>query len=845
MTKRYEIGELRLDPEARVLTHAGEPVALGARGVAVLTALVSRATEYVAKAEIMDAAWPGLVVEEANLAVQISAIRRALAVVPGGEGWIETLARRGYRFVGPVVKVAERRADMPALADRARTNLPQVATSFVGREREIAEIKRLLPITRLLTLIGTGGIGKTRLALQAAAEVFDAYRDGIWFVDLARLSDPALVVEAIAGTLGLEIGSADPLASLLVAVKPRNLLLALDNAEHLLDDVIRITETLIANAPQLQVLVTSQAPLRIVDEYIYRLGALAVPEASVPMEQAIGFDAVALFVVRAQARDNRFALTPANVATVIDICRQLDGVALAIELAAARVPLLGVAKLASTLDERFRLLTQGSRDAPLRQQTLLAALEWSYALLNPTEQAILRRLGLFAGSFGLELAQEVVTDPSAGPSMDEWTVIDALGTLVDNSWIAVDTAEPPRYRLLESARAFALDRLAACGEDSAGRCRHAHAVRTRFQQVRANHLAGTTGFDEAVAMLVPDLDNARDAVVWALVHDEPTAIALAEPLSFCLNNEHHLEVRRLWEATSECVQDNLPLPLQANWALGCSNFWRGHKPVMARTWALVAIKTYRELENAVGLYRGLFALARFDMARASAEQRGALVEMRALEERTWPAAVRICRADAELFVHEVDGAFEAALAARQSALLLAQESGNSAALHEAQISLPDLELSMGRVDEAVLHGEELVAHLLGTRHQECLGYALLNLFEAWLAKGAAATAREVAEKGWPLALRFNRQLVWTDNLALLAALEHRPRCAAYLLGFGDAAYTANAVSRQFNEARAAELAERLAREELGDNEFDRLKTTGLKLCDNDIATLAFKLSDQQ
>ena len=205
MSVLYELGEFRLNPEVRVLTHKGVAVALGARAVAVLTALVSRANEYVQKAAIMDAAWPGLVVEENNLAAQISAIRRALARVPGGDEWIETLARRGYRFVGPVVEITGRPG--PAIANRARTNLPGRLTSFIGREREMAEFKRLLPTTRLLTLTGTGGIGKTRLAQQVAAEVLDAYRDGVWFIDLAPVFDPELGAKcAGAGVAGKRVG---------------------------------------------------------------------------------------------------------------------------------------------------------------------------------------------------------------------------------------------------------------------------------------------------------------------------------------------------------------------------------------------------------------------------------------------------------------------------------------------------------------------------------------------------------------------------------------------------------------------------------------------------------------
>ena len=229
MRKRYKIGPLDLDPEALALTHAGAPVPLGARGVAVLAVLVSSGHEYVQKPAIMEAAWPGLVVEDANLAVQISAIRRALARVPGGEGWIETLSRRGYRFVGPVVETIGP-AEALATTDEVRTNLPQALNSFVGRGRELAEIKQRLRECRLLTFIGTGGIGKTRLALQAAAEISDAYCDGVWFVDLAPLINPALVASAVAQAVRVEESAGKSLVEAVCEyLHGRKVLLVLDN----------------------------------------------------------------------------------------------------------------------------------------------------------------------------------------------------------------------------------------------------------------------------------------------------------------------------------------------------------------------------------------------------------------------------------------------------------------------------------------------------------------------------------------------------------------------------------------------------------------------------------------
>ena len=303
MTKIYGIGPFRLDCDAGVLTEAGVPVALGSRAVAVLTALVKRSNEFVQKNSIIDAAWPGVVVEESNLAVQIAAIRRVLAQAPGGERWIETLARRGYRFVGPVT---EFRGDLPqnAAGDRQRSNLPEPLTSFIGRERELVDIKRLLPGTRLLTLVGVGGIGKTRLALQAAAEVMAAYRDGVWLVDLAPLADPTLVPSAVAQVLGVHEAARKPvLETLCTRVKGRQLLLLLDNCEHLLEACARLADAMLHAAAEATIMATSREPLRVPGEQTYPLPALSLPDRTANAESMGGSEAVQLFVERAQKQN--------------------------------------------------------------------------------------------------------------------------------------------------------------------------------------------------------------------------------------------------------------------------------------------------------------------------------------------------------------------------------------------------------------------------------------------------------------------------------------------------------------------------------------------------------------
>ena len=467
MRTLYELGELRLDPEARVLTRSGAPVTLGARAVAVLAALVGRANEYVPKAEIMDAAWPGLVVEDGNLAVQISAIRRALALV-GGEGWIETLARRGYRFVGPVVEIAGRQAEPAVPADRAHGNLPQVLTSFVGREREIAEIKRLLPATRLLTLTGTGGIGKTRLAVQAAAEVADAYRDGVRFVDLAPLTDPVLVPSAVAQVLGVREAAGQPLLRTLCEhLRNKELLLILDNCEHLLGSSADLADTLLRDTARVSVVATSRESLRVAAERIFPLDVLPVPDPKAAASTIARSDAVQLFVDRARQHRPRFDLAGPRARAVAEVCVRLDGLPLALELAAARIAVLPVEEIVRLLDQRFRLLTRGSGSEMPRQQTLRAMLDWSYELLEVAEQRLFARLSVFAGGWTVASAEAVC----AGQPVAKDDVVYRLIALIEKSLVVADE-NGDRYRMLETVREYALEKFAEGGDADAVRDSH-------------------------------------------------------------------------------------------------------------------------------------------------------------------------------------------------------------------------------------------------------------------------------------------------------------------------------------------------------------------------------------
>jgi DNA-binding winged helix-turn-helix (wHTH) protein len=333
----YEIGPFQLDPDAGVLSRDGTPTALGARAVAVLKTLVEHANEFVPKGRILDAAWPNVVVEEANLAVQIGAIRRILSEA-GGERWIETLTGRGYRFVGPVAKFASDRSQ-DAGGRARRSTLPEALTSFIGRERELAEIKRLLPGKRLLTLVGAGGIGKTRLALQFAAEVVDAYRDGVWLVELAPVAEPALVPQTVTMVLGLKEQPGKSLTQTLTEyLASKHVLLLMDNAEHLLAACAQLADTMLRQCPHVVLLATSREGLGIAGELTYRVPSLSMPDPKqhTTPEQLSQYESVRLFVERAQLQLPQFTVTHQNAPALASVCYRLDGIPLALELAAAR-----------------------------------------------------------------------------------------------------------------------------------------------------------------------------------------------------------------------------------------------------------------------------------------------------------------------------------------------------------------------------------------------------------------------------------------------------------------------------------------------------------------------------
>ena len=416
-------------------------------------------------------------------------------------------------------------------------NLPQQLTSFVGREREMAEVRALLSENRLLTLLGIGGTGKSRLSLQVAADMLDGEGDGVWLVELAALTDPALVPQAAAQVLGVPEQPGKTITQCLVEhLKDKQLLLLLDNCEHLIDACARLADTLLKNSPKLRVLATSREPLGIAGEQVYRLSTLSVPQAPerATADNLSQYEAVQLFIERAGAVQPSFTVTNTNAPALAQVCVRLDGIPLALELAAARIRSLSVQEINTRLDSRFRLLTGGSRTALPRQQTLRALIDWSYDLLSPGEKALLCRLSVFSGGWTLEAAEQVCSDPDTegvaeGASIEAWEMLDLLTSLSDKSLVVYQESEgATRYRLLETVRTYALEKLNESGESVLFRQRHLEYYRDLAEHAEP-HLAGgrQTVWAERLDF---ERDNLAAAIEWSLASGVEGALRITGAL---------------------------------------------------------------------------------------------------------------------------------------------------------------------------------------------------------------------------------------------------------------------------------------------------------------------------
>ena len=482
-------------------------------------------------------------------------------------------------------------------------NLPGQLTSFIGREEEMATARRLLQETRLLTLTGTGGTGKSRLALQVAADLLGEYPDGVWLVELAPLSDPALLPQAIAAVLGAGEEPPQPLRETLTdLLRPKKLLLILDNCEHLIEASARLSENLLRACPRLQILATSREALEIGGESTLPVPSLTTPASGLPLESLARFECVRLFVDRATSALPTFRLSAGNAPAVAQVCARLDGIPLALELAAARVTVLTPEQISSRLDNRFQLLSGGSRTALPRQQTLRALIDWSYDLLLPAEQALLRRLSVFAGGWSLEAAETVCVD---GEGRD---VLDLLSRLVAKSLVVVEPPEAGqvRYHLQENLRQYARDRLAQTDEEP--RLAHSHqAFFSTFAEEAARQLKGP---DQVLWLnqLERDHDNFRAALKHCGAGPEPKepCLRLANALyRFWFVRGYLSEGLQYLESALDCPGSaSGDLLAKANTAAGVLT-WSLGDTTKSRTFHEASLHLNRQHHDQVGIARSL------------------------------------------------------------------------------------------------------------------------------------------------------------------------------------------------------------------------------------------------
>jgi predicted ATPase/DNA-binding winged helix-turn-helix (wHTH) protein len=521
----YEARGYEVDLARRELRARGVPVPIGARAFEIIEALVLSAGSLVTKDDLMDRVWPGAAVEDNTLQVHVSAVRKALGV---HRAMLKTESGRGYRLLGDWTSRAE--SFVPRIppqplwppAEIQTTNFPVTVTGLIGRSTAASRLRDLLSAYRIVTLTGPGGIGKTTLALQVGRGVLENFEGGGWLVELASLSDPGLVPTAVAAALGLKLSGAQiTLESVALGIGGRNLLLLLDNCEHVIDAVAELAETIVRLCPRATVFATSREVLRIDGEYVYRVPPLEVPapDDEAP-DRLLGHSAVELFVARTKALDAGFSPDQATLSAIADICRHLDGIPLAIEFAAARAATLGIRQVAIGLEDRFNLLTSGRRTALPRHQTLRAALDWSYDLLPEEERVLLRRLAIFAAGFALEAAIAIAADLSGS------RVVDDLANLVAKSLIvAQPLVDAVQYRLLETTRIYALEKLRGADEYQQAARRHAEHYRDFFAPAEAESEVRPQA--EWLEIYGRHIDNVRAALNWAFSPEGDSTIGIA------------------------------------------------------------------------------------------------------------------------------------------------------------------------------------------------------------------------------------------------------------------------------------------------------------------------------
>lgn len=904
-------GPFTLDLAAAQLRRDGAAVALRPKAYELLVALARRPQELVTKEELLDSVWGRRFISEGVIKSSVSELRKALGDDPKAPRWIETVSRRGYRFGGAVhsgldsaiaeepaffaaPEPASKPSSSPALAPAPTPgNVPAQLAPAIGRDVELARLATLLQTQRLITVCGPAGMGKTRLALDLAWAQRPAWSDGVWFVELAPLaadgaSDAALgatLRASIVNTLQLDAAAGTKTTTLARALQPLQLLLVLDNAEHLLAALAPLLHALLSQAPMLHVVVTSQEPLRLAGEQLLRLQPLILPAAGEDdnTDQLMACSAVRLFMTRVADRLPGFSLQPHQRQAVAHICRELDGLPLALELAAARVPVLGLHGLADMLQagaDRLQLLNQGTRTAAPRQRTLRAALAWSHDLLDESQRRVLRRLAVFRGGFALAQAQAVCSDGT----LNRWAVLDAVQALVDKSllsapadgavaaaaaaFVAPSPVAPLRLHMLESVRAFANEQLVLAGESDRIAARHAATVAAYWAQADDGAL-GVPAL-QWLSLHGAEVDNLRAALRWARdagpeQGDTPAALP---SLSALVANTGTLWQRAglYVEGRNWCEAAKGSLPLLAGQEPGHDlgqepSHGPGEAPGLDLAQATLGIygNVYPVIQSmacaeraAAGfaacgdaqrqyyaLYLVFQSRVRANVQTGTAPQAALLAQMQALEQPGFTEVLtRFARA-VQGYEHRRGGRSADYLAYCRDELSRCQRLGAVVEGWQPAQGLMLAEHDCGQLDAALAVGRQALADIRARGRLRQHG-AFQAVWTTMLAQsGDCAGARQSLAEALPM-LR-GAGTTWMAHVALawLAAQESRPADAAQLLGW----HTAAQQARQRGEpgrtiARAVQALHTRLDTELGSAELARQQHLGAALDDDAAERLA-------
>jgi predicted ATPase/class 3 adenylate cyclase len=730
--------------------------------------------------------------------------------------------------------------------DYLSNNLPAQLTSFVGREDVVVEIKALLEQHRLVTLVGTGGAGKTRCAIQVGAELLDGSGNGVWLAELAPISDPSLVVSVVARTVGvLESPNRPLLDTLLAHLKHKRLLLVLDNCEHVIQEARSAAATILHGCHDVRILATSRESLNIAGEQLYPMPSLSVPPAgqTLSAKDVLTFGAPLLFADRAFRADSHFALTEENASYVAEICRRLDGIPLAIELAAARVRVLELSQLSRKLDERFRLLTGGSHDVLPRQQTMRAAIDWSHNLLTEPERLLFRRVGIFAGGWTLETAEAVCVDAT----LDPFEILDLHGSLVEKSLVVAELAENARYRLLESTRAYAVEKLEESGERAVLAQRHA-AWMADFAAQMFEASSGGLPIDRWLAVAGNELENARAALTWSLGTGADPIIAarIARDLSGLWSHGGRLGEGRRWiEATISALPDGVAPAIEGPLWHILAGLGIAKQTVEAAERAIPLFEQAGDRIRLADAHRlrasGLWQMQRFAEAEAAIDR--ALELMQQLDQTTTRSYAGALGTRATIL--RLQGRTDEGRALYRQAIALYTAIGEESAAAIPAVNLAELEFEAGDARRALELATEAAATFARLGMIARQAKALTNAAGYQLALGESDAARTAAREALALGRRAQDTQavsIVLVHLAAVAALRGDSIRAATLLGYVEAWCCSVGYELEFTERHSHGLVLSALRERLSEDELAALTRQGALLDVERIAAEALQIS---